>query len=438
MTQRKESPMKIRVGQMFRVPRSRYASKPGDFHALCRGTHQTGANPNRGIFYYAALKDPHGVSRVPAFLLHSDNLQGLSDRNPWLDIVDADDGYALYHGDNRTPGSAPLSSDGNRKIMEVAGQYADPDLRELAPPMILFESAKDLGDSGSYRRLVGYGIPRELRIQSQRSNSGTFTNLVLELVLFSLTAEEEHFDWSWIDRRRDRSLTAGEVLESAPAAWRRWVNNGDAALETSRRRVFGAVVRSPSQQAGESSASDRSVVEEIYKFYNSETHAYAFEALASWVTSRILSPLCSRGWVTPRIDGGIDFVSRLDLGSGFARTSLVVLGQAKCLKPGTSVGGADLARTVARLKRGWIGVVVTTGAFSVKSQQEVLADQYPLVLINGTRLAQEVRAEMVQTGLTLEDVLRRETAWYDANQRMLAADRVVFGDHWGDPAERQQ
>ena len=52
---------------------------------------------------------------------------------------------------------------------------------------------------------------------------------------------------------------------------------------------------------------------------------------------------------------------------------------------------------------------------------------------NGVRLAQELRAELVRTGLTLEDVLQRETEWYEANQRTLAADRVVFGDYWGAP-----
>ena len=424
--------MNIRVGQMFRVPHSRHASQPSDFYALSRGSHPTGVNINRGIFYYAELKDPQGIPRIPAFLLHSDNLRGLSEKNPWLDVVDADEGYALYHGDNRAPGSDPLSTDGNRKIMGIIQQYADPDLRILAPPLLLFESVRVMGDSGSYRRFTGYGVPREFRVQSQRSSDGTFSNLVIELLLFNLTAEGEQFDWDWIDRRRERSLSADEVLASAPAAWRRWVRDGEAALETSRRRVFGATVRSPAEQALAGSESDQSLVEEVHRFYNTTTHAYAFEGLASWVASRILGPLCSRGWVTPRVDGGIDFVSRLDLGSGFARTSLVVLGQAKCIKPETSVAGADLARTVARLKRGWVGVVVTTGTFSVKAQQEVLADQYPLVLINGVRLAQEVRAELVRTGLTLEDLLRRETVWYEENQRVLAADRVVFGDHWGE------
>ena len=176
--------LRIRVGQEFRVPPSVQASQPGDFFTLCRGRYSTGVNPNRGIFYYKGVLDRNGVSRIPAFLLYSysDNLQGISERNPWLDVVDPDDGYALYHGDNKKPGTPPLSADGNRTIMRVATQYADPELRKLAPPMVLFERVRVKGSNESYRRLVGYGVPRDLRIQSQKSSQGTFTNLVVELV----------------------------------------------------------------------------------------------------------------------------------------------------------------------------------------------------------------------------------------------------------------
>jgi hypothetical protein len=37
------------------------------------------------------------------------------------------------------------------------------------------------------------------------------------------------------------------------------------------------------------------------------------------------------GWVAKgSSDGGIDFVGRIDLGSGIAKVPIVVLGQAKC------------------------------------------------------------------------------------------------------------
>ena len=45
---------------------------------------------------------------------------------------------------------------------------------------------------------------------------------------------------------------------------------------------------------------------------------------------------------------------------------------------------------VARLRRGWIGVFVTTGVFSKQAQVEVIDDEYPVVLIPGSLLVKEV------------------------------------------------
>ena len=53
----------------------------------------------------------------------------------------------------------------------------------------------------------------------------------------------------------------------------------------------------------------------------------------------------------------MDFVGRLDVGSGHSTAKLVVLGQAKCEKLQSATGGNHIARTVARLRRGWIGAV---------------------------------------------------------------------------------
>ncbi len=46
---------------------------------------------------------------------------------------------------------------------------------------------------------------------------------------------------------------------------------------------------------------------------------------------------------------------------------------------------------MARLRRGWIGVYVTTGAYSEPAQTEMVEDQYPIVLINGMDLVRELR-----------------------------------------------
>jgi hypothetical protein len=120
------------------------------------------------------------------------------------------------------------------------------------------------------------------------------------------------------------------------------------------------------------------------------------------------------GWVTIRSgDGGVDFVSRLDLGSGFSRVKVVVLGQAKCEASSSPTNGKDVARTIARLRRGWIGAYVTTSFFSEAAQRELIDDQYPVLLINGRRLAEEVFAMATQEGVAVEKVLERIDAQYD-------------------------
>ena len=126
-------------------------------------------------------------------------------------------------------------------VAEIAHQYRDDALRVLAPPMVLFERIREKGKS--YRKFAGYGIPRELRIQSQRSSQGTFTNLTIELTLFSLTAEGEVFDWHWIDQRRDESVALDVALKSAPDAWQEWVLRGDES--SLRVNVGSGVVEGP-------------------------------------------------------------------------------------------------------------------------------------------------------------------------------------------------
>ena len=63
------------------------------------------------------------------------------------------------------------------------------------------------------------------------------------------------------------------------------------------------------------------------------------------------------GWITKGSgDSGIDFIGRMDIGSDFGCAKVIVLGQAKCESPDVPTGGTHIARTVAKLKRGWLGV----------------------------------------------------------------------------------
>ena len=377
-----------------------------------------------GMFFYKSVSDQDGHLRRPAFIFYSTNYQRGSASNPWIDIIDEDRGYALYHGDNRHPQRPLLEARGNRQFMAVIEQYSDPTLRHAAPPVLLFADQVVEGRTTGYRRFSGFGVPTVVHVQAQASQEGHFANLAIELALFSTDAEEGVFDWSWIDDRRDMSLTLTEANRRAPRSWQTWVHGGQSALDRVRRTVRRARVLSPRDQR-DMTADDRVILARVHSYYSSTPHH--FEGLASLVAQRLLGPACSRGWVTKRSgDGGIDFVSRLVVGAGFSTASLVVLGQAKALDPESgTVAGRDLARVTARLQRGWLGVFVTTGTFTRQAQTELDVDGYPIVLINGQHLAQELRKEMAATGLGLEMLLEREAKWYASNLSSLPAENIL-------------
>jgi hypothetical protein len=420
--------MRIAIGEVFRVVHTVRAGNPvEDTHrsyiALTRGQHSKGADVQKGIFRYMPVREPgQALKRVPAVILHSNPFKEGSEWTPWVDIIEPDMGYAVYNGDNRQSARPPHKARGNALLLDVQKLYEDPSLRRLAPPILLFTQREVGGNRRGYREFSGYGIPRDYRLVSQHEKKSEryFTNVVIELVLFGLEAENEQFDWAWIDQRRDSRLTSEETLKSAPLAWRRWVAKGDTAIEQCRRHVARRQVVSISEQR-QYSESDKQLLAAITKHFAPSPHA--FEGLASLVASRVIGSSCKRGWITRRSgDGGVDFVCKVDIGTEFSRVPVVVLGQAKCTQ---SVSGKDLARLVARLQRGWIGVFVTTGVFSRAAQDELHSDRYPVLLINGRRFAREVRALIASEGLTLEMLLKREQVWYETNIQSVQPERVI-------------
>ena len=421
------SPSRIRIGQVFRVSRpldsSQEAGTLSSYVALTRGNHDSCADIQKGIWAYKSVNEPgQDFKRVPAILLHSNPYKEGSQVTPWVDIVRPELGYAIYNGDNRQSGQGPFDARGNSILLRCQSYYSEPGLRKFAPPILLFTQRETLGNRAGYREFSGFGVPTRFMLVSQREQSGEkyFTNLVVELTLFRLDIEDEQFDWRWIDARRNGSLDADAALRFAPAAWRLWIKEGEIALERCRRRVSRLHVVPPAEQMALPGADER-ILHEVSTYFADRRHM--FEGLASLIAQRVIGLGCKRGWVTKRSgDGGVDFVCRLDLGSDFSRVPVVILGQAKCER---LVSGKDLARLVARLQRGWIGVFVTTGAFSRASQEELVEDKYPVILINGQRIVREIRMILAMEGITLAQLLERESAWYHANLQPVEPSRIL-------------
>ena len=163
------------------------------------------------------------------------------------------------------------------------------------------------------------------------------------------------------------------------------------------------------------------ILNEIYHYYDGRKHD--FEYLAMEVTVKIIEEsgaTCVPGWITKKSgDGGVDYVLRVDIGKEkLSSVNIVVLGQAKCTDPTKATNGRDIARTVARMKRGWIGAYVTTSYFSESVQQEVKEDSYPIMMINGAKVAAVVERELFETKQHLVEYLNRLSEKYKQLNRI--------------------
>lgn len=321
--------------------------------------------------------------------------------NPWHDEFDLDHGYVRYFGDHK-PSTVGLlgATKGNRLLLEAARLHAGTTRHErlLAPPLLLFRSITIQRDGRSILKghieFCGAAIIERLEhvVQRDPESGRSFPNIALGLAVVA-GSENDGIDMRWIDDRRDPSLDSELSLRYAPDSWVRWVNEGRVAIPAVRRRVLASAVKTPRDQQPTQGSTEERVLSTLYRFYDGRKHA--FELLASRVAAEVLRESGARykeGWLSRSSgDGGVDFIGRIDMGSLSASTPVVVLGQAKCIKPASTISPEQVARVVARLRRGWIGVYVTTGSFSKQAQAEIIDDQYPIVLIAGGALAETVR-----------------------------------------------
>jgi hypothetical protein len=182
----------------------------------------------------------------------------------------------------------------------------------------------------------------------------------------------------------------------------------------------------PSDQLPTPGSVEDLILDKVIDFYRDRRGR--FEALAARIMQARLesSGHFVPGWLTRSSgDGGFDMVARLDVGSGLHAVPVVVLGQAKCTER-RGASAQQLARLVARLRRGWIGAFVTTGFFTPDAQAELRSDEYPVLLIAGRQVAQTVyRLAVEQASGSVDDLLVAIDSEYETMVTDLEASRVL-------------
>ncbi len=396
----------MKIGQVFRYGAAKDPTPelvdgfPNFWHATA-APGQPRAQLESGINPIAKLTGAN--ARVPAVLISSSPHKKGSKVTPWEDDFDPDAGRVRYFGDSKVSKAAAPLTRGNKSLISAFELQSSSTKAErvAAPPLLLFKRVSRRGRSSGYVAFQGLGVieAASLITQVDPGSGLPFTNFVFDIVVLDQRAENEVFDWAWISARRDSTVKSLDSLRLAPAAWQAYVKEGPASIPRLRRRAASLRIASKHAQIPSPGSPEEAALDEILTFYEAQKHR--FEAAAEVVASRVLTQAdgnsYTTGWVSRRGgDGGHDFVGRLNVGSGFAVAHLVVLGQAKCERSATS--GRDIARTVARLRRGWVGCYVTTSYFSKPVQAEVIEDEYPIVLIHGARVARELLTLRLESG----------------------------------------
>ena len=344
------------------------------------------------------IGDKINDQRVPAILINTNPLKSGSDSTPWMDLIDNDNGYIRYAGDNKPGGNNP-DTPGNLSMIrqfELQQSINDNDRRKSCP-IIIFENIQVGDKRKGYKKFLGFGIIKSIQliVEYDRNSDSYYPNYVFELMILDMANEGDTFNWGWISDRRNPNLSINKTFKFAPLSWKKWIKNGSASTDGLRRKVYKTLIVPPSNQKQMDRRLEK-LLDQIYHYYDDNKHS--FEYLAAYVTEKVIMYNGSNyqlGWITSKTsDGGIDYVGKINVGKDLSSVNIVVLGQAKCINPSSSVAAIDLARTVARLQRGWVGSFVTTGIFSYRAQNEVFNDKYPLMLINGKLVAETVARTM--------------------------------------------
>jgi len=406
--------MEIKINDVLRYKKpacheNAYEDGHLNFHFLTNVSTSKKLQLEKGINPSAAIKTSDKISVRPVILISSSPNKKGSAETPWQDFYDTDNGHIRYFGDNKEPGKDPAQAPGNKALLEAFRLAHSHDIneRQKTPPIVFFKRVTVNGISKGYPMFQGLGIINSVELVTQWDNNKqqSFTNYAFDFTVLCMVKEHDTFEWDWINSRRHSNFSIQDTNKKAPDSWNQWLKNGANSLNAIRRRVSKLQIVKSAEQKPKKGSEQELILNKIYQFYDNKKHH--FEALAEFITERVIGKelgIYRRGWITQgSSDGGADFIGKVVLGSDFSKVELIVLGQAKCESLNSPTGGNHIARTVARLKRGWLGVYVTTSYFSDAVQREVIEDKYPILLINGKRIAEEV-SQLLHESDTYADI----------------------------------
>lgn len=424
--------MKLRIGEIFRLSNDYSTDSQEYIDGVKNFIYWTKSENIESTFRFERgihkTKKINAVDfdRDPIIIVSSSPHKAGTENTPWKDRYDPDNGIVIYYGDCKNNETNPAEASGNKVLMEEWRKHSSNDKseRKKATPIVFFERAKK-----GYLQFHGVGILEKVSLITQRGNESEFTNFEFEFCILDLSKENNLLDWDWISDRCNKTLNIDEANKKAPESWKYWINDGNDKIEKVRRHVLKSKIIKEKDQKTPNGSFEEKILNKIVKHYKGKE--LKFELFALQITQFFFMDNNIKyldGYITKGSgDKGIDFISRIDIGHDISGIKLIVIGQAKCQN--STINSKDIARTIAKLKRNYVGVFVTNSIFSQQTQEEILEDQYPLIMINGNKIAELTNKYILDSSKDLnklQEYLDNLDEQYESYKSNIRPDDIIY------------
>lgn len=302
----------------------------------------------------------------------------------WPDSFDPETGVLVYYGDNKRRGRElhDTPRGGNivlRNLFDAAAGSAS-DRRKIAPILVFTKAAP-----GRSYRFIGLAVPgttstsfSEDLVALWRSEAGLrYQNYRARFTVLDVATVTR----AWLD-----DVAAGNPDSSnAPREWSAWRLGGSPRALRAPRAVEH---RSRIEQEPDNE-SDWEILRTIYAYFQNRPHD--FEHFAARIVTTYLPDVAHLDVTRKSRDGGRDGIGTYQVGKGPGSILLDFSIEAKCYRPGNSVGVRELSRLISRLRHRQFGILVTTSHLDLQAYKELKEDKHPIVVIAGRDIATIVR-----------------------------------------------
>jgi hypothetical protein len=294
----------------------------------------------------------------------------------WPDSLDPRTGILTYYGDNRKPGTSVDETNikGNVLLKHVFERLHQDDRKAICP-FLYFESFDGAG--GKYMRFKGIAVPgaQGLKVDDltgvwRRTGKERFLNYK---AIFTIL-KDETVPREWLDQ-----LVQGVPALKAhgcPPNYAKWIKTGKYEPLVTEE--------TPKPRSAKDQEPKLGLETEIVEKLRSLT-AREFE-------HAVRDLLELMGYIEPQVtpavrDNGRDVIAQFRVGYGDHSLILDVSCEAKRWGKGNTIGVAEVARLVSRLRHKDFGVFITTSTFNNQAQKELIADGHHVILIAGGDIA---------------------------------------------------